>query len=298
MNNQKESGKTWKVIDLINTSTEYFSNRGIENPRLNAELLLASILNWNRVDLYVNYDQPVKPDEIAAYKALIKRRSQNEPLQYILGHTEFMGFVFEVNPAVLIPRPETELLVEHIVKSAAELCYTSPSIIDIGTGSGCIAVSLARLIPRSAVYAVDVSLDALKIAQENAVTNQDLENTPLPIQFFPYDVFSDWPENLPKKFDILVSNPPYIAQSEMPALPEEVLHHEPEIALCDGADGLKFYQRIFELSKNKIRVSWLYLEMSGSQPEKIIKTAEQYGFQNIQVKKDLNGIDRILSIRV
>ncbi len=303
MQKQNQLEEKWTVVDLINVTANFLKGKGIENPRLNAELLLAEILNYRRVDLYVNYDRPLKNNELSLYRSYIKRRAGHEPLQYIIGEIDFMGLTFQVNPAVLIPRPETELLVDHIIKTVDVNGINNPQILEIGTGSGCITVSLAHYLKKGLFFATDISSEALEIAKKNAdkiLSNREKQTnyTNNQVHFIQHDFFSDWPGELPKKFDLLVSNPPYIAEKELTSLTPEVIQFEPKIALCDGADGLSFYKRIFDITKTILQVKWLFLEMSGSQPQKIVKAAEQYPFKNIQIRKDLNGIDRLIEIRV
>ena len=287
--------KTWKVIDLLKTVSQFFEEKGIENPRLNAELLLGKVLGVNRVNLYVQFERPLTNPELDTYRELIKRRARHEPLQYLLGQTEFMGLPFNVRPGVLIPRPETEILIEETLKLKNALKDTKPIVVDIGSGSGCIAISLAKLWPQSEVYATDVSDTALQLVRENAELNQVTDN----IHIVKHDIFTPWDVSLPQAMDILVSNPPYITQSEMEQLPEEIKAYEPHIALTDQANGLDFYNRFFEMIKEHlIDVRYLMLELSGTQPEKIIERTHYYDLNQIEIIPDLNGIKRVLKIKV
>lgn len=288
--------KIWKIIDLINTTAQYFKDKHIENPRLNAEQLLAKILNMQRVDLYVAYDRPLAPPELDAYRGLVRRRAAGEPLQYILQETEFMGLPFKVSPAALIPRPETEILVEQVLELKKTAGLEKPSIVDIGTGSGCIAVSLAKLWPESQIWAGDISDEALHLAEENARLNEVSDR----IRFQRYDVFQPWLQEFPSAPDIIVSNPPYIALAEMNSLAAEVRDFEPQTALTDNADGLSFYRRILQLAtENGAPVcAYLFLELSGVQPQKIAALAEDYPFAAVSIINDLNDIARVLKIEV
>ena len=168
----KNNQKTWKVIEILKTTTDFFTSKQIENPRLNAEQLLASVLEITRVQLYVQFERMLTQNEITEYRELIRRRSNNEPLQYILGETEFMSLPFKVTPAALIPRPETELLIEKIIESVNNSVLKNPSIIDIGTGSGCMAISLAYHLKKCKITATDVSKEALDLAKSNALLNE------------------------------------------------------------------------------------------------------------------------------
>ena len=205
--------QTWTILELLKVTTQFLSEKSIENPRLNAEHLLSHLLSLKRVDLYLQFERILTTAEVNQYRELIRRRAQYEPLQYIIGKTEFMGLCFEVSPDVLIPRPETELLVEEVLKLSVDL--QAPTILDIGTGSGCIAISLAQLWPGSRIIATDVSEAALHMARNNAGVNNVAER----IRFLLHDILN---ETLPvDSFDIIVSNPPYIAADEMEGLEPE-----------------------------------------------------------------------------
>ena len=287
---------SWKLIDLLKTTSLFFQKKEIENPRLNAELLLAHILDMDRVSLYVNFERTLLPDEIGRYRSAVSRRIKGEPLQYILGQTEFMGFPFFVTKDVLIPRPETEILCEEVLKlreSETELHF-----LDIGTGSGCIPISLVRIWSGASALSIDISHQALKIAEQNKQLNGI--DGQLDITFYQKDLFDEWPDSrFNINFTAVISNPPYIAQDEMSGLQKEVKDHEPQIALTDGADGLRFYKQIFKLAfEKKIKTKYLFLEMSGSQPEHIRKQAEKFNFKEISSIRDLNKIPRVLRILV
>ena len=286
--------KQWTVIEILQTVSDFFKEKNIDNPRLNAELLLGKVLHMNRVDLYVAFSRPLSENELTFYRELVRRRVQHEPLQYILEETEFMGLKFAIKPGVLIPRPETELLVEEILKLKNEFTGR-PDIIDIGTGSGCIAISLAHHWPEANILATDISETALELCRQNMELNQ--VNGRVTIKF--QDILKPWPPDLPTQFEVLVSNPPYISAEEIKTLPKEVQDYEPLEALSDQADGLSFYRRFFQLIKgNEIKTQYLFLEMSGTQPERIVREAQQAGIGDIEVIEDLNKIKRILKIRV
>jgi release factor glutamine methyltransferase len=287
--------KSWKIIDLLKTVSQFLQDKGIENPRLNAELLLGKVLNLNRVHLYLQFERPLTSSELEAYREFVRRRAKHEPLQYILGETEFMGLPFRVNSHVLIPRPETELLVEETLKLQNAFNSSRVEIVEIGSGSGCIAVSLAKHWPATQVYATDISDEALEVAGENARLNAVQERVTL----VRHDFFSEWDASLPKQMDIFISNPPYIRQDEIKSLPSEVKEFEPLVALTDGADGLRFYRRVFELIASRaIQPHFVLLELSGTQAEKIVDLSKQYDLKNQEVIPDLNQINRILKIKV
>jgi len=288
--------KNWTVLNLLNTTTAYFEEKQIENPRLNAEQLLGRVTQMERVNLYVSFERLVTPVELDRFRSLVKRRALREPLQYILGDTEFKGLPFRVNPSVLIPRPETEVLVETILERKSIYTGERPVIVDVGSGSGCIAVSLAKLWPETQVFGLDISREALETAKQNAEDN-GLDDS---LQFLQHDIFSDWPETLPQQIDILVSNPPYIAAAEIDSLQAEVRSFEPHIALTDEEDGLRFYRRLFELAAGNQtpHCQRLFLEMSGSQSEAIIQLAKKYPFTEIKITNDLARIPRVMEVKI
>ena len=307
------TAKTWKLLELLNTTAAYFKDKQIENPRLNAEQLLCKVLNMQRVDLYVAFERPLTSSELAAYRELVKRRAAREPLQYILGETEFFGLPFTVNPRVLIPRPETELLVEQVLALRDAYKDKSPVIADIGTGSGCIAVSTDKHWPGARLVATDITSGALETARQNSERNNieavfvegELNTVPdvkpaSTLYLLEHNIFNDWPNWLAGKVDILISNPPYIAAAEMAALQPEVKDYEPADALTDHNDGLSFYLRLFQLtvSEQGTGCRYLLLEMSGSQPQKIIELSKQFPFQSVETYNDLNEIPRVLKIKV
>ena len=226
--------RVWTILDLINWGREYFEKRQIDNARLEVEWLLARVLSLKRVDLYVQFEQPLEPAELAQFKQMVLRRVSGEPLQYILGTAPFCEHDFLVTPAVLIPRPESEILIERLKQGPAPA-----TILDIGTGSGCLAVTAALLFPAAQVTAVDISPDALEVARENA-GQLGAEN----VTFMEMDILQ---EDLDGTFDVVICNPPYISESEWGLLPQEVREREPEVALRDRGDGLTFFRRLAEI---------------------------------------------------
>ena len=292
MNNKRyQANKRWRIIDLIQWTTQFFEKRHIENPRLNAERLLSGALGLDRVQLYLQFEKILTHAELDSFRTFVKRRISNEPLQYILGETEFMSLKFKVTPSVLIPRPDTETLVETVLREIPE--GIPVRILDIGTGSGNIAVSLAHYLKETVVTAVDISSEALELARENAAFHQ-VESR---IKFIQEDVFSlDFPLRVGTDFDILVSNPPYISEEEFAALPDEVRLFEPHTALRDGSDGLTFHRRITELSEPLLRSGGkIYLEVGMGQAPRVTEILAQAGFESVHSIRDLAGIERVVA---
>jgi release factor glutamine methyltransferase len=288
----KNNHKSWKIIEILKTTTDYFTEKQIENPRLNAEQLLAHVLNLTRVQLYVQFEKMLSQNEVSEYRELILRRIDNEPLQYILGETEFMGLNFKVTPAALIPRPETELLVENIINTVKDSNLNNPSIVDIGTGSGCIAISLAHHLPDCKITATDVSQEALDLAQRNSEENKTnninfINHNILTAKSFPFETV-----------DIILSNPPYVSASEMNDLPDEIINHEPEIALTDYKSGLVFYDKILSLIDKDLKCKFVFMEMNANLNEQIVNLANQFEFKQIDVVHDLNNLPRIIKIEI
>jgi release factor glutamine methyltransferase len=274
------------------------SNAGIENPERDAESALSHCLGIERVILY--RDNPEISDEMnMQIDALIKRRTGREPLQYILGYTEFYGLRIKVGPGVLIPRPETELLAEEAITTiancklqvAGEDKDSSFFILDLCTGSGCIALALAKAFSDARVYGTDMSADALGYAKENAGLN-NIKN----IIFLKGDLFKPIKD---MQFDMIVSNPPYIRENDMKLLQPEIRDWEPVAALDGGEDGLDYYRKIISGSGDYLKENaFLLIEIGMGQSESIREMAEDEGFDNIQILKDYAGIDRIVKLKM
>lgn len=276
------------VLELLTLTTDYFAKKEIESPRLNAELLLSHVLECKRLDLYLWYDKPVGDKEVVAYREAVRQRGLRVPLQYITGTTEFYGMKFKVNTHTLIPRPETELLVEHVLSFAKNMNVSS--ILDIGTGSGNIAIALARELPEARVTAVDVSDDAILMAKENAETYA-VEN---PVAFLQLDIAADAVQ-LPGTYSIIVSNPPYVSFDEYQRLQKEVVEYEPKHAVTDFGDGLKFYRIISKLAAASLNPGGLlFFEMGYGQAADIQALLSNDGFTGIEVFKDYQGIERVI----
>ncbi len=286
----REPAKIWRVIDLINWGTEYFSEKEFDNPRREIEWLLSDYLDCKRIDLYLRFEEPFTNQMLADFRMRVKRRINHEPLQYISGKTEFFGLPINVNPAVLIPRPETERLVETILETSAGL--RNPRILEVGTGSGCIAVALAKERPDAKINSIDISSEALAIAGENARLN-GTEN----IQFHQLDILSQLPGG---EFDMMVSNPPYIPKAEIESLMEEVGKFEPLDALSDNNDGLSFYRRFAEIAPMVIKTGgWIILELGlGKQPAQAAALFNSENYVNTELIRDYNGDQRVLKVQV
>jgi release factor glutamine methyltransferase len=275
------------VLEAIQKSTDYLEKKGIESSRLNAELLLAEILNCKRLDLYLRFERPLSEEEINKYREWIARRGKYEPLQYIIGKVEFYGLNFIVNNSVLIPRPETEILVETIVEQNKQReCLR---ILDIGTGSGIIPIALAKHLAGASVTTVDISSSALETAKLNAEANGVGDA----ITFIERDIFNMEYENA--TFDLIVSNPPYVSKEEYSLLQKEIVDYEPTLAVSDNEDGLKFYRFIIEKGKSWLAIGGkLYFEVGKDQSEKANEMMERKGYQNISVVKDYQQIERVI----
>ncbi len=280
--------------ELLQWSTNILKDHRIENPRLNAELLLAHSLNLNREELYVHLRQDVKEKEKEALERLIQRRIAGEPLQYILGHQEFWSINFRVDPRVLIPRPETELLVEQSLSILSEKTFEqNPSVLEIGTGSGAIAIALAKEVKHLFLVATDISRDALMLAKENAKT----AGVQRQIEFVNGDLFGPLrPSRETKPFNLILSNPPYIVRHKIWTLAKEVKDYEPTIALNGGKDGLVFYRRIIPEAACYLQAGgWLLLEVALGQGSDVSDLMEREGsFFKPECIPDLSGIGRVV----
>ena len=275
------------VLEAINLSTEFLGKRNIESPRINAELLLAHTLSCKRLDLYLSYDRPLNEDEVNIYREFIRRRSKYEPLQYIIGKVEFFGLEFIVNPSVLIPRQETEILVETIINSFKK--EDNLKILDIGVGSGNISVSVAKHLHNSKITATDISEQALTTAKNNAEMNSVSEK----INFINHNILKD---DLNEEFDIIVSNPPYISEKEFPELKDELKVYEPKSALTDFSDGLNYFKVISSKAKSLLKNNGkIFFEVGQGQSEDVEKILRENNFKEILIVKDYLKIDRVIS---
>ncbi|KAA3657609.1 MAG: peptide chain release factor N(5)-glutamine methyltransferase [Calditrichaeota bacterium] len=285
-----ETVDQWAVVKLIDWSTNYLREKGVENARLSVEQLLSAVLNFSRVQLYLHFDRPLSQDELDTYKSLLLRRANREPLQYILGFTEFYSLKLAVREGVLIPRPETEMLVDKALQ-LTKMFEGRVRILDIGTGSGNISIALAKNNPQLRITAVDISPEALLVARENAEYHEVLDK----IEFLQADIVDDaLIDQFRSQFDIIVSNPPYIASSEKSTLQPEIVYFEPEIALfCD--DSLRFYKRISYLSREIMASGGpLICEIGAEQGEAVAQVFKEQCIRDVDIIKDLAGRDRFV----
>ena len=282
------------VLELLNWSTDCFKDHDIENPRLNAELLLACSLNLTREQLYIRFNDQLKEEEKEGVERLVGRRISGEPLQYILGHQEFWSIDFKVDPRVLIPRPETELLVEQALLILSEIPLgRTPYVLEIGTGSGAVAISLAKEVGDLFLVATDISRDALLLAKENAKAGGVLHR----VAFVKSDLFEPFPALGGREpFDLILSNPPYITFSQIDELPKEVRDYEPIVALNGGEDGLDFYRKIIAQTPHYLRRGgWLLLEVGQGQSRIVSRRIEEEShFLKPACIPDLSGIERVV----
>jgi release factor glutamine methyltransferase len=282
------------VLELLNCLTNYLQDHQIENPRLNAELLLARSLDLSREGLYMQLQDQLNEEKKEVYESLIRRRISGEPLQYILKNQEFWSINLKVDTRALIPRPETELLVEQCLLILSKTPFNqTPSILEIGTGSGAIAIALAKEMKDIFLVATDISRDALGLAKENA-ESAGVQNQ---IKFVNGDLFD--PFCLFKKrgpFDLILSNPPYINRPEIHTLAKDVRDYEPIIALDGGEDGLDFYRRIISQAPFYLRErGWLLLEIGQGQSPVISELIEEGSlFLKPEYIPDLSGIKRVV----
>lgn len=275
--------ETWTVLKVLQWTTGYLQQAGVENGRLDGELLLAAALGLDRVGLYLNYDRPMAPAELEYFRGFVKRRARREPLQYILGTTEFWSLPFRVSPDVLIPRADTEILVEEALKRAGG----ASTILDVGTGSGAIAVAMAHELPESQVVAVDCSPQALAVARDNAVLN----GVDGRISFQEGDLF----DLKSAEYDLILSNPPYIPAADIPALMPEVRDHEPRSALVGGDDGLEAYRALARQAPALLKArGWLLVEVGIGQAEEVAALLKAAALTDISVRADYAGIPRVV----
>jgi release factor glutamine methyltransferase len=274
--------ETWTTLKILAWTKDFLHSKGVANARLEAEWLLCAATGLDRVGLYLQYDKPLNESELAAYRALVARRARREPLQHILGSQEFCGLDFEVTPDVLIPRYDTELLVTEAIKRLPD----ARSVLDIGTGSGCVAVSLQKRLPRATVTATDISEAALSVARRNA-TQHDT-----PIEFLIGSLFSPVSGRF---FDLIVSNPPYIPTSDIETLDQEVRNYDPRTALDGGFDGLDIYRALIPASVGHLSPGgWLLVEVGVGQAVDVVQLFRQTGrFCEPIVAVDPGEIERV-----
>ena len=282
------------ILEVIQRSTDYLAQKGVSSPRLQVEHLLAHVLRMPRMKLYLNFERALTPEQLDSVRALVRRRGRREPLQYIVGSAAFCSLELAVNPQVLVPRPETELLAERawkFLKESSALNSAPPAALDLGTGSGCLAIALAVNVPQAAVHATDASAGALALARENAAQHH------ADIQFHHGDLFAALPPS--SCFRLIVSNPPYIPTARIDTLEPEVRDHEPRQALDGGADGLDFYRRIAAEGGAFLEPGGrLMLELDDEGPEAAAEIFRQQNWIVEPIECDYNERSRILIARL
>lgn len=289
MTNSGADNKTWKIAPLLKTTEDYFKSKNIEPARLDAEVLLSSILKCERIRLYTDFEKILSDEELSAYRNLVKRRACGEPVAYILGEKEFYSIKFKVNKNVLIPRPETEHLVEETINIIKQYFPKNQTvkILDIGTGSGCIAVALAANLDNVSIIATDISEEALNTAAMNSVLNKVDEK----IEFRMGNLFEPVKN---EKFDIIVSNPPYIAEDDKNVM-EDVRKYEPHSALFAENNGMYFYENISSTAESFLNNKGvLVFEAGAGQADKISGLLRNTTLKSHKVISDHAGIDRVV----
>lgn len=278
--------ETWTVRRVLTWASRHFEQKGIDAPRLTAEMLLAHVLSCDRIRLYVDLDRPMERSELAAMRSLIERRLAREPTQYLTGRQHFYGRVFAVDPRVLIPRPETELLVESVLRNVPR--DRPARLLDVCTGSGCIAVTLAAERPLARVWATDVSSAGCEVARKNAEALGVADR----VTILEGDLFA--PIAGEPAFDAIAANPPYVARAQIPGLQAEV-RREPALALDGGEDGLAVISAIVGSARSHLAPGgWLAVEIAEDQGPRVRDLFAAAGFEDVGVEKDLARHDRLV----
>jgi release factor glutamine methyltransferase len=281
------------ILDVIQRSTDFLAKKEVPSPRLQVEHLLAHVLQMPRMNLYLSFERVLSQEQLDAVRALVQRRGRREPLQHITGSAAFCGLELAVNPHVLAPRPETELLAERAWKflQQSSVLHSAPVALDLGTGSGCLAIALAVNVPSAAIHATDACAQALALARENAARHHAA------IQFHRGDLFAPVPPAA--RFRLIVSNPPYIPTARLDTLEPEVRDHEPRLALDGGADGMDFYRRIAAEAGAFLETDGrLMLELDEDGPEAAAEIFRRQNWIVEGIESDYNQRPRILIARL
>ncbi len=282
------------VRELIRITTAYLEGKGIAPPRLNAERLLGDVLGLTRLELYLHHDRPVDGRELERFRDLVRRRAAGEPLQTLIGETEFYSRSFKVEPGVFIPRPETEILVESCVEmlTEGESRLVAPVALEIGCGAGVIGITLAAEVPPLRVWATDVSPEAVRLTELNA---RRLGVAPR-LTCLQGNLAEPLPAHLAGRIDLLVSNPPYVRRGEIDGLPVEVSRHDPREALDGGPDGLTYYHALAALAARWLRAGGrIALEIGADQADAVSEILRRGGNEGIAVRADYNGLPRVVT---
>jgi release factor glutamine methyltransferase len=288
----QQEPKSWTIRDLMKLSIDHLQQHGFDEARLNVELLLSHALHCQRIELYTRFDQPISKDELSGFRGLYERRLRHEPVQYIVGTAGFMGMQFKVDRRVLIPRPETETLVEQTMLVCGRNPEGTPlSMLDIGTGSGNIAVAVAKLVRNVQVTSVDADREALEVARGNASALGVADRVTLR----ELSVFDPIVELLGEQFDLVVSNPPYVSAEEWEQLAPEVRTYEPRLAVSDAGDGCAFYRRIADVGPALLRKNGsILVEVGHDQADTVGGIFRRAGVHDLLVVNDLQGIPRVV----
>jgi release factor glutamine methyltransferase len=281
-----------KVIEIIQRGTTFLEQKGIESPRLQVELLLSHVLKMPRLQLYLNFEREISEANVSALREMIRRRGLHEPLQHLVGSTSFCGYEIVVNPSVLIPRPETEILAEKAWEYLNRHSAQQPEplkMLDFGTGSGCLPIAIALHCPDIQLWAVDISEEALKTARENAGRHFLAQR----ISFLQADSLDVLPPEL--RFNLIISNPPYIPSAEIANLSPEVKDHDPHLALDGGPDGLKYYRYLEHSSRQRlVKDAAIMMEFGDDQGPSICQLFENPHWYKVEMVKDYSHRNRIL----
>ena len=280
----------WTIGRILKWTEQYFKEKGIESPRLDAEVLLSHILGRERIYLYVHFEEPLQLEELAAYREAIKQRVSRVPVAYIIGTREFMGLPFKVTEDTLVPRPDTEILVQAAI-DRLKAVERPVRFADIGTGTGAICLSVLKYVPEATADTVDISEAARKVAEENAASLELTER----ITFYTGDLLTPLAGNV-ENYDAILSNPPYIPDADIEQLAPEVRCKEPRTALAGGPDGLAFYRRLIADSPTLLKEDgFLAVEVGIHQEKAVAKMAEENGaFARTEIIKDYGGIERVV----
>ena len=277
------------VLEAIKKTSEFFENKGVDSPRLQAELLLAHVLKMPRMKLYLNFDRVLAPAEVDAFRETVRRRGQREPLQHIVGTVSFCGLELATSRHALIPRPETELLAQFGWEFLQQHSAAAPTAFDFGTGTGCLPISLAVKCPQIRVWAGDISSEALALARDNAAKHAVQDR----IEFIESDGFAGLAVDT--RFDLIVSNPPYIATAEIATLQPEVRDHDPRLALDGGADGLDFYRRLAEQGRARLNPGGkIMVELGDGQAAAVTEIFSAQNWIVEAIRQDYSPRDRFL----
>ncbi len=283
--------KVWKLLEILDHTSSFFLSKGLENPRLQAELLLADVLQLRRLDLYLHFERQLKESEVGLYRQYVKQRLAGEPVQYITGTAAFRHLELQVDRSVLVPRPETEVLVDVVLKLLG--LRDSPWVLDMGCGSGAVGISVAQELLSARVLAVDISSKAVRVTKNNADRNHVAGR----LHAVGGDLFDCLSLTAAaSQFDLIISNPPYVATSEIANLPEEI-RKEPPVALDGGADGLDFYRRLsHEAPQFMASRGALVLEVGDGQSQAVLQILRDCGrLENLTCCNDLTGVPRVIS---